>query len=86
MSLNSFSMQFIVKSEKMDKNGLVPIYAKLFINTQKIEISTNRRIELYKWDKKNKKAKEDEELNQFLELYKTKLYNTYSKALLKDEY
>ena len=79
-------MQFIVKSEKMDKNGLVPIYAKLFINTQKIEISTNRRIELYKWDKKNKKAKEDEELNQFLELYKTKLYNTYSKALLKDEY
>ncbi len=79
-------MQFIVKSEKMDKNGFVPIYAKLFINTQKIEISTNRRIELYKWDKKNKKAKEDEELNQFLELYKTKLYNTYSKALLKDEY
>lgn len=86
MSLNSFSMQFIVKSEKMDKNGFVPIYAKLFINTQKIEISTNRRIELYKWDKKNKKAKEDEELNQFLELYKIKLYNTYSKALLKDEY
>lgn len=79
-------MQFIVKSEKMDKNGFVPIYAKLFINTQKIEISTNRRIELYKWDKKNKKAKEDEELNQFLELYKIKLYNTYSKALLKDEY
>lgn len=86
MSLNSFTMQFIVKTEKMDKNGFVPIYVKLYINSQKLEISTNRKVELYNWDRKNKKAKEDEELNQFLELYKTKLYNTYSKALLKDEY
>lgn len=86
MPTNSFTMQFIVKSEKKDKMGMIPIYAKMYINGVKMEISTNRRIEPKNWDRYHKNDKFDKELNQFLELYKTKLYNTYSKALLKDEY
>ena len=45
MPTNSFSMQFIVKSEKKDKMGMIPIYAKMYINGVKMEISTNRRID-----------------------------------------
>jgi site-specific recombinase XerD len=86
MPTNSFTMQFIVKSEKKDKMGMIPIYAKMYINGVKMEISTNRRIDPRNWNRYHKNDKFDKELNQFLELYKTKLYNTYSKALLKDEY
>lgn len=86
MATNSFTLKFVVKMEKQDNFGLVPIYAKMFINGQKLELSTNKRIEPFKWDKYNKNAKYDNDLNEFLELYKTKMYNTYSKALLNDEY
>ncbi|MBL7789871.1 MAG: site-specific integrase [Chitinophagales bacterium] len=86
MATNSFTLKFVVKTEKQDNFGLVPIYAKMYINGQKLELSTNKRIESFKWDKYNKNAKFDNDLNEFLELFKTKMYNTYSKALLNDEY
>jgi site-specific recombinase XerD len=86
MATNSFTLKFVVKTEKQDNFGLVPIYAKMYINGQKLELSTNKRIEPFKWDKYNKNAKYDNDLNEFLELFKTKMYNTYSKALLNDEY
>lgn len=86
MATNSFTVKFVVKNEKKDKFGFVPIYAKMYINGLKLEISTNRKIESKNWDRYNKNAKYDEDLNQFLEVLKTKYYNTYSKALLIDEY
>ena len=57
MATNSFTVKFVVKNEKKDKFGFVPIYAKMYINGLKLEISTNRKIESKNWDRYNKNAR-----------------------------
>lgn len=44
MTPNTFSVQFIIKQDKRDNGGLVPVYAKVFINGSKIELSTFQKI------------------------------------------
>lgn len=66
MTLNTFSVQFILKQDKLDNGGLVPIYAKLFINGSKIELSTfqkNKSHSLGQEQKTNKTNSENSNRN-----------------------
>lgn len=87
MIRNSFSFQFVIKIDKLDSNGFVPIYARVFINKTKIELSTFQRINPKSWDKTKHlvsvKATNAETVNQFLENFKSKVYTTYSNILAK---
>lgn len=85
MTPNTFSVQFIIKADKKDNSGFVPIYAKIFINGCKIELSTFQRVNPSHWDNTKKQIKlhikKANEINQFLENFKSRIYSTYSKVL-----
>lgn len=89
MTPNTFSVQFIIKVDKMDNGGFVPIYAKVFINGTKIELSTFQKVNPNHWDKSKKQIKTNtktaNEINQFLENFKSRIYACYSKLILSDQ-
>ncbi|QES89667.1 Arm DNA-binding domain-containing protein [Rhizosphaericola mali] len=74
MNLNPFSIRFWqAKSRNVD--GLSLIYARITINGDRIEISTNRKINAILWNAKlqkaNGKSAEAQTLNNHLEAIKT---------------
>ena len=89
MASNTFSIHFIIKKGKVNKEGLVPIVARIRINGMQTEISTNRTILPSLWLKDKEASKPidafHEQLNSHLEVFKIKQYATYSKLLLSEE-
>lgn len=77
MATNQFTLRVVVNNEKADKKGLVPIYAKMMINGQKLELSTNRKIQSTDWLSDQEVSSTDADLNQFLEIFKARLYKAY---------
>ena len=43
------SILFYAKRAKASVNGLVPIYTRITINGKRIELSSNRFVEMSKW-------------------------------------
>ena len=52
------SILFYAKRAKASVNGLVPIYTRITINGQRIELSTNRFVEISKWCKETGRMKD----------------------------
>ena len=52
----SFGILFIPKSSKT-KNGTAPLYARITVNGERIEISLKRRITLSLWNEKRSRLK-----------------------------
>jgi site-specific recombinase XerD len=88
MANNTFSIHFYIKKEKLNKNGLAPIVAKVKINGMKAEFSTTRTVAPHLWmaDKEQVRSSDAnlKQINEHLESFKTKLYATYSKLLRND--
>ena len=53
MHPNTFNIQFILKTEKVNQKGLAPIFARIIFNRKKIEIATNRSIDFDSWISEN---------------------------------
>ena len=89
MHPNTFNVRFILKTEKTNKKGLAPIFARIRINGKKTEITTNRSIDKDSWLSKYESAfplnKANKELNKYLEIYKGKIYYSYSSLLSSGE-
>ncbi|MDP2114337.1 MAG: Arm DNA-binding domain-containing protein [Bacteroidota bacterium] len=51
------SILFFLKKGQVDKKGLIAIYLRITVNGERAEISTNRKIELSKWDSVVQQAK-----------------------------
>ena len=56
-SLDTFSIIFLLKKGKKNKRKLFPIYSRVTINGQRIELSTKRWISISDWDKKKQRPK-----------------------------
>ena len=65
------SVLFTLKKGKADKVGQMPIYLRITVNGERVELSTNRKIEELKWDSKMQRAKGRSEsarnLNEYLD-------------------
>lgn len=89
MTQNTFSVHFILKKDKMDKEGYAPIYAKVTINNQRIELSINKKVQPKQWLSKEEIVKPNSEenkvTNSLIEGMKTKLYLVYSSLLSTNE-
>ncbi len=48
---NRISTRYYLKSEKVNKKGLSPIYLRITVNGTRAEISSNRRVSTDDWDK-----------------------------------
>jgi site-specific recombinase XerD len=77
---HKLSILFLVRSSKAAKNGLLPIYQRITINSERIELSTSRFVEKSKWNTSAGKMKGNSEearlINGHLDLLKYRIYET----------
>ena len=84
--LNSYSVLFFTRNEKINNRGKVPIYMRITINGRHVEISTKQWIEPSRWNKAGgvKGNKEDAEIiNNTIEANRAKAWKTYQQLLEK---
>jgi site-specific recombinase XerD len=78
MKGNTFAISFVLKRNKAKDAENIPIYVRIIINKQRLEISTNRLINPKYWDKKKHEASKvyslHKELNEHLLVIKNKVY------------
>ena len=86
-SLDTFSIIFLLKKKKKNKQKMFPIYSRVTINGERIELSTKRSIFIKNWDKKRQrpklKTKELKVLNYHLEQIRNKFYIEHQKLVQK---
>lgn len=69
------SILFIVRRNKKDNAGEVPIYLRITVNGKRAEISTNKKVELSKWDSDTQRVKGRSESARILNDYLDSLEN-----------
>ena len=83
------SILFFLKKGQVDKKGLIPIYLRITVNGDRAEISTNRKIELSKWDSVVQQAKGRSEsariLNDHLDSQQNHIRKDYNSLIEKGE-
>lgn len=89
MQQQTFRVHFILKLDKLNKDGLAPIYARIRMNGIKVEISTTRFIDPKNWLLDSQTAfpltKNNKALNQYLDSFKNKIYTGYTSMLSTGE-
>ena len=85
--IDTFSIIFLLKKKKKNKRKMIPIYARVTISGERIELSTKRNILLKNWDKKRQRPKLTTKalktLNYYLEHIRNKFYVEHQKLLQK---
>ena len=81
------SILFYAKKAKAAANGLVPIYTRITINGKRIELSTNRFVEISKWSTEAGKIKGSSEearsINNHLDLLKIQIIDAQMELIHK---
>jgi site-specific recombinase XerD len=82
------SILFYAKRAKASVNGLVPIYTRITINGKRIELSTNRFVEISKWSTEAGKMKGQSEearsINRHLDMFKIKIIDAQMELIHKN--
>lgn len=85
---STFKVSFYVRNDKKDKQGDVPVYMRVTVNGSRVEISTNRKINLSNWSSSGKAKGYKSEINEFnnyLDLLRSKIYNIRAQIIQRDE-
>lgn len=81
----SFHMYFYIRKNREDDKGVANIYLRLTVGGEQITVSISRRVKSTSWDDKRgyvkPQAKEAAEINQYIELLRSKAYDTYKTIL-----
>ena len=85
MRPNTFGIHFIIRNNRVDKNGNVPIYAKVLVNGKTLLLSLNHTINSKDWDKGNEQPKQNYKkydiINDAIKSFKSRVYLAYSKIV-----
>jgi site-specific recombinase XerD len=83
------SVLFTLKRSKEDKAGEVPIYLRITVNGERAEVSTNKKVEVSKWDSDTQRAKGRSEtariLNDNLDNLQNRVNRDYNSLSEKGE-
>jgi site-specific recombinase XerD len=81
------SILFYAKKAKAAVNGLIPIYTRITINGKRIELSTNRFVEMSKWSTEAGKMKgtseEARSINNHLDILKSQIRDVEMELIYK---
>ena len=76
---------FYVRTNKMNRKGLVPVYMRVTINGGRFEAATSRYVEPGKWstigEKMDCKFKENQETNEYLAVLRNKAFTIQKKLI-----
>jgi site-specific recombinase XerD len=82
------SILFYAKRAKASVNGSVPIYTRITINGKRIELSTNRFVDISKWSTEAGKMKGNSEearsINSHLDMFKIKIIDGQMELIHKN--
>ena len=85
MTPNTFSVHFVIRNDRMDAEGYVPIYAKVTINGERLGIALNHKVKPLNWIAKSElvklNAKNSKEINEAIEAMKSRIYQAHSLLL-----
>src|SRR5258705_86929 len=85
---NTFGIQFITRMNKM-KDGLAPIYARVTVDSQRVELSLKRYINPTEWNGKKGVARGSREgikaLNHYLEEVRSNLVGCYQEMQVQKQ-
>lgn len=77
----SFGLTFYSKKAKMLENGSVPIYLRVTLDGQRMELSTKRSLYAEQWNpvaqKMNGSTTEAKKFNQYLKTLEQRVYDVY---------
>ena len=81
----TFGVNFIVRNERVDNHGLIPLYCKITINGQVLKISINQNILAIDWNDElqlpKKSCKNFKTIQKIIESFKSRVYQVYSNLL-----
>lgn len=85
MTPNTFSVHFVIRNERMDTEGYVPIYAKVTINGETLRVAISHKTKPLNWNAKSElvklNAKNSKEINEAIEAMKSRIYQAHSLLL-----
>lgn len=74
----TFGVSFLVRKDRANKDGLIPIYCKIIINGQILKISLNLHISEYDWNDDlqipKKSCKDFKTFMNVIESFKSRTY------------
>lgn len=84
-----FSLNFIARKARPNKEGEIPIALRITMNGQRAEVYTNRYVAPNNWDaskgQSKGKTKKDLELNRYLDTIRTKICEIHNQLVMRDE-
>ncbi|WP_421774695.1 site-specific integrase [Gracilimonas sp.] len=87
--MSNYSLSYIIRKNKMRKDGTCPIYARIEVEGDRVEFSTKRKVKPKDWVNKKQKTTGNtdylEEVNNYLDVIKVKALKAYNQLLLQDE-
>ncbi len=91
--MNTFStlnISFLVRKNRSNKQGEAPIYMRISVDEERVEIATGRYINLQNWNSKLNKAfpkkKGGIQINQFLDALKNAIYEHHTEMVKNGEF
>lgn len=85
MTPNTFSVRFIIRNDRTDTEGYVPIYARVTINGEILRIALNYKTKPSSWlntsDLVKANAKNSKQINEAIEAMKSRIYQAHSHIL-----
>ncbi len=91
--MNTFStlnISFLIRKNRSNKQGEAPIYMRISVDVERVEIATGRYINLQNWNSKLNKAfpkkKGGIQINQFLDALKNAIYEHHTEMVKNGEF
>ena len=86
--LDFLKISFIIRKDRL-QDGQAPIYLQLFLDSQRVRISVNQKIDLKSWDETHGRAKGNSEsifsLNNYLDKIRMDVMRIYNELKLKED-
>jgi len=87
MNTKKLSIKFYPRMDKINKQKLIPVYARI-VADKKIELSTTVFIKQNEWNEKTQRLKNSSEdaerVNAFLDSFNSKVLDVYSKLFIEE--
>lgn len=84
-----FSLNFMARKGRPNKEGEIPIVLRITMNGQRAEVYTNRYVSPENWNsskgQSKGKSKKDQELNRYLDTIRTKICEIHNQLVMRDE-
>jgi site-specific recombinase XerD len=80
---NKMTTSFCLKESKENSKGQIPIFLRVTVNGQRVEISTNKSIAAENWDRSSKRARGNSEEARTINTYLNGLISKADKCFLR---